>query len=87
VIPYRIEYRPKALRELRKLPRHVHPLVVQAIEALASAPRPHGCRKLKGPGDFWRVRVGEYRVVYEIDDGIRVVTIQRAAHRREVYED
>ena len=52
---------------------------------LASNPRPRGCRKLVGAGNDWRVRVRDYRIIYEIADTIRVVRIMRIRHRREVY--
>jgi mRNA interferase RelE/StbE len=56
------------------------------LERLASTPRPPGCKKLKGGDDEWRIRVGDYRIVYEIDDTARAVDVTRIAHRREVYE-
>jgi len=52
---------------------------------LADEPRPDGSRKLRGAGDLYRIRVGSYRVVYEIDDSIRIVVISRIGHRRDVY--
>jgi mRNA interferase RelE/StbE len=56
------------------------------IERLADDPRPPGCRKLRGYKDLWRVRVGDYRVVYIIEDDNKMVTVTRIAHRREAYE-
>lgn len=56
------------------------------ILALADTPRPAGCKKLKGYKDHWRVRTGDWRVLYIIDDAANLVTITRVAHRREVYE-
>lgn len=56
------------------------------LERLASAPRPSGCKKLKGGDNEWRIRIGDYRVVYEIDDTAKTVDVTRIAHRREVYE-
>jgi mRNA interferase RelE/StbE len=55
-----------------------------AVDALASEPRPAGCTKLAGRDDY-RIRAGDYRVVYAVDDGERVVIVARIAHRREVY--
>jgi mRNA interferase RelE/StbE len=49
-------------------------------------PRPAGCKKLKGHKDLWRIRIGDYRVVYIIDDTSKAVTVIHVAHRREVYE-
>jgi mRNA interferase RelE/StbE len=54
--------------------------------ALADNPRPSGCKKLKGYKDQWRVRVGDWRAMYIIEDAARLVTITRIAHRREVYD-
>ncbi len=59
---------------------------VRRLEALAGNPRPAGCKKLKGYKDQWRIRVGDWRVVYIIDDATKVVSVTRIAHRREVYE-
>ena len=60
--------------------------IVPRLEGLASAPRPPGCKKLSGGDNEWRIRVGDYRIVYEIDDGARTVDVTRIAHRGEVYE-
>ena len=62
-----------------------HDRVIAAIKILATNPRPPGCRKLAGSKLDWRIRVGDYRVVYEIADQIRVVRVHRVRHRREVY--
>lgn len=55
-----------------------------AIEALGSEPRPYNCKKLKDH-DAWRIRVGEYRVIYEINDAAQMVVVVQIGHRREVY--
>ncbi len=82
----KIDFHPDVFKALQQLPRPVFALVLRAIVALADEPRPHGCKKLVGSGhDDWRVRVGEYRIVYEINDPGGRVTIMRVAHRREVY--
>jgi mRNA interferase RelE/StbE len=60
--------------------------VVSRLEALAQTPRPTGCKKLRGGDNEWRIRVGDYRAVYEIDDTAQTVDVTRIAHRREVYE-
>lgn len=82
---YRVGYTSNALRELSKLPRDVQPRVHAATGRLGATPRPPGSKKLAGGDGLWRIRVGEYRVIYLIDDRIRVVTITRTAHRRDVY--
>ena len=82
---YRIVLERSAERDLRRLPADMHERVIAAIRGLAANPRPPGCRKLTGSQNDWRIRVGDYRVVYEIADEIRVVRVNRVRHRREVY--
>ena len=82
---YRIEYLASAARALAKLDRATAGRVRRAVDALALDPRPCGAKKLVGVGD-WRIRVGDYRVVYAIRDDKLVVLIVRIGHRREVYE-
>ena len=74
-----------AVRDLRRLAPKIHDRIVEEIQSLSVDPRPAGCRKLAGSENDWRIRVGEYRVIYEIADAIRVVRIHRVRHRREVY--
>jgi mRNA interferase RelE/StbE len=83
---YALEFRPAALHQLRKLPKVTVQRIRTATEALRDHPRPEGVAKLAGTDDLWRIRVGDYRVVYTIADDILVVTIVRIAHRREVYQ-
>jgi mRNA interferase RelE/StbE len=83
---YRIVVLPTAARELAKLPRAMARRIAMAIDGLASDPRPAGVRKLAGgTGDQWRIRVGDYRVLYEIRDAELVVTVVKLAHRRQIY--
>ena len=83
---YSVEVKATARKELEALPDNVLARVVRKLEALAETPRPAGCKKLKGYKDQWRVRVGDWRVVYIVDDAARIVSITRIAHRRDVYE-
>ncbi len=83
--PYRVLLERAAEKDLSKLPSEIHGRVIAAIQGLATHPRPPGCRKLVGCKNDWRIRVGDYRVVYEIADEIRVVRVNRVRHRREVY--
>lgn len=83
---YRVALTTSAEKELRALPAKVVGRIMPRVGRLASAPRPPGCKKLKGGDNEWRIRVGEYRIVYEIDDTARIVDVTRIAHRREVYE-
>ncbi len=83
---YTVLILPRAQKQMANLPSEVYPRVRDALRELANNPRPHGCLKLKGR-EGWRVRIGHYRVVYEIDDSQQTVTILDIGHRREIYRD
>ncbi len=83
---YRIEIAPAAARQLRKLDRAAQRRLQAAIELLADEPRPSGAKKLVGGNGEWRVRTGDYRVVYEIHDNVLLILIVAVGHRREIYE-
>ena len=76
---------PAARRDLARLPIQAQMRVSQAVNTLGENPRPPGARMLKGRGRSLRVRVGDYRVVYSIDDAARLVTIEEIGDRRDVY--
>lgn len=82
---YRVAIAPLARRQIRKLPREVQKRVIKLIEKLASDPRPGGVKKLLGEKNLYRVRSGEYRVIFQIHDREFVVLVLKAAHRREAY--
>ena len=84
---YRIEFRPAALRELRRIPKPFKGRLLTAISALADTPRPPGSVRLQGAEGFHRVRVGDYRLVYLIEDRVLLVCIVRVAHRKDAYRD
>jgi mRNA interferase RelE/StbE len=75
---------PRAQKELARLPEREYERIRDAISALAETPRPPGCLKLSGR-EGWRIRVGDYRVVYEIDDKANTLTVLQVGHRRDVY--
>ena len=83
---YRVDLRPKPQRVIRSL-RDVAlaARLIAALRTLAVLPRPPGCRKLRGEDNLWRIRVGDYRIVYEIHDQILVVLVFAISHRREAY--
>ena len=83
---YRVAVTASAEKELHGLPTKMVGRIMRRLEHLASAPRPPGCKKLKGGDKEWRIRAGDYRIVYVIDDTARTVDVTRIAHRREVYE-
>jgi len=86
VAEYAVDIKPSARKELYALSNRLIARLAPKIEGLGSDPRPPGCRKLRGYKDMWRVRVGDYRLVYIIDDAHKTVSVTRVAHRREVYE-
>ena len=82
---YRVEFTRAAARQIKKLPRAAQTRVLEVIVGLAGEPRPRGSRQLAGEETAWRIRVGDYRVIYEVLDSTLTVTVVRAAHHREVY--
>lgn len=82
---YEVQLSRHAEKDLRRLPAEIFRRVIQEIRALAENPRPPGCRKLAGSERDYRIRIGEYRVLYEILDDVRQVRIFRVGHRRDVY--
>jgi len=83
---YKIAIARKAFKELAALPLKVNVQIVEAIDDLKENPRPTGCKKLKGESeDIWRIRVGDYRILYFVEDTIRIVEIRRIGHRKDVY--
>lgn len=84
---YQLTFKKSAAKELRKLSKPVKTWVIQAIDKLAKEPRPAEVKKLKGLSqDLWRIRVGDYRIIYSISDKIRVINVRKVGHRRDVYE-
>ena len=83
---YRIEVAPAAMRQLRKLDSPARRRAQAAIELLAGQPRPSGAKKLVGGDGEWRVRTGDYRIVYEIHDAILLVLVVAVGHRRDIYQ-
>ena len=81
---YTVELTSAAAKQVRKLDAPARGRVLRALAGLADEPRPSGVKKLVGSDNAWRIRVGDYRVIYEIDDGIVVVVVFRVAHRRDV---
>ena len=81
---YEVRIKRPALKDIARLPQDFPRLVSQQIDALAEVSRPHGVKKLRGDGGY-RVRVGIYRILYDIDDVNQIVTVYRVKHRREVY--
>lgn len=81
---YTVRILRRAQKELEALPRSDYDRVRNAIAELATDPRPNGCKKLIDR-DGWRIRVGDYRVIYEIDDPAKIVTVLHIGHRSDIY--
>jgi mRNA interferase RelE/StbE len=84
-VNYTILHRASVKRDIRKLDARTARRVDGAILGLADNPRPAGCSKLTGESGLWRIRVGDYRVLYEIQDEQLIVIVVAVAHRREIY--
>ncbi|MBB0970225.1 type II toxin-antitoxin system RelE/ParE family toxin [Dietzia aerolata] len=83
---YSITYKPSAAKALRKVHPTEQKRIVRAIEALAEAPRPTGAIQLSGGDGELRIRVGNYRIIYDIEDDALVVLVLRIGHRGDVYK-
>ncbi|MDE2726031.1 MAG: type II toxin-antitoxin system RelE/ParE family toxin [Gemmatimonadetes bacterium] len=83
---YAVHMRSSAERERRRLQGHIRQRINRHLLQLESEPRPSGVEKLVGRPNSWRIRVGDYRILYEIDDANQRVIINRIAHRRDVYQ-
>jgi mRNA interferase RelE/StbE len=84
-IKYRIEFAPAATRQLEKLPRDIQVRLSRKIDTLAERPRPEGVKKLEGDASLYRIRVGSYRVIYSIQDKLRLVLVVTLGKRADVY--
>jgi mRNA interferase RelE/StbE len=84
---YRIEWKRSALKELHQLPRSIIVRILAAVEILTNNPYPSGNRKLVGSDHSYRLRVGDYRVVYSVDNNVLVIEVLRVRHRKDVYRE
>jgi mRNA interferase RelE/StbE len=82
---YQILILRRGQKELAQLPKQEYERIKEAVENLSNEPRPQGCKKLSGR-EGWRIRVGDYRVIYEIDDTKQILTVLHIGHRRDVYK-
>ncbi len=82
---YQIEIKKSALKELSQIPSSYNKKIVAAIDTLEENPRPSGVKKLPGE-EAYRIRVADYRIIYTIEDTIKIVTIQRIRHRKDAYK-
>jgi len=82
---YAVTFARSARRELEELALPLSTRILSKIEDLANEPRPLGTRKVQGNQNLWRIRVGDYRVIYSVNDGQRIVDVVKVRHRREAY--
>ncbi len=82
---YTIELKPSAVRDMQRLPRPMQTRVAQKINALANDPFPRGSTKLEALDDLWRIRIGDYRVIYQVRRKTLVIFVVRVKHRGDVY--
>ena len=82
---YEVLLERRAQQDIKRLPTEVFHRIIPSIKALAEDPKPPGCRKIASSKNDWRIRIGEYRVIYEIDEHAEAVKVMRVRHRREVY--
>ncbi len=83
--PYTVDARPRVRKALRQLDPAARKELLVKMRALATDPRPPGTKPLRGYSPWLRVRVGDYRIIYAVDDEARVVTVASVGHRREIY--
>jgi mRNA interferase RelE/StbE len=83
---YRIEFVPAAVRQLETITRKQQVRIASKIDALASDPRPPGCVKLRGSRDIYRIRVGDYRILYQVKDDILFVLVIKVGKREKIYK-
>ena len=84
---YRIVFSRSAEKDLDKIPSAVVKKIGKSIDTLATEPRPQGCKKLQASTEnFWRIRVGDYRIIYQIEVEIKIIDIRRIRHRKDVYK-
>ncbi len=83
---YNVVFSKRAEKDIEKLPAQVVEKIIPAIISLEENPRPVGCKKLKGYTDLWRIRIGDYRVIYSIEDAIVLVDIREVGNRKNIYD-
>jgi len=81
-----VEFKNSARKSIAALPEDIKIRVISAVMSLADNPRPSGCKKVRSLDSAYRIRVGDYRIIYEVYDTALIVIVIRIAHRREVYE-
>lgn len=84
---YQIEFTKVASKQFNKLPEDIKRLFALKVQGLATQPRLNGVKKLESEDDFYRIKVGDYRVIYQIFDDVLLVSVVKVGHRSDVYKD
>jgi mRNA interferase RelE/StbE len=84
-VPYHIEISHRAAKQIRAIPRQVQERITSSLTTLEQNPRPPGCKQLAGDSGFYRIRVGDYRVIYSIEDDVLLVLVLKVGPRRDIY--
>jgi len=82
---YEVWLEKSAERDIKKLPAQIFTTIIRKIKLLATNPKPSGCRKITGSKNDWRIRIGVYRIIYEIDEKNMAVRVMRVKHRKDAY--
>ncbi len=82
---YKVLLERRAERDIKRLPTELFHRIIPHLEALSEDPKPSGCRKITGSKHDWRIRIGDYRVIYEIDEQQKAVKVMRIRHRKDAY--
>ena len=85
MVTYRIEWKPSALRELKRIDHHMIGRIIKDVESLSTNPFPPGIKKLYGSDHTYRLRIGDYRVIYEVITSHVIIEVIRIRHRKDVY--
>ena len=86
MVIYQIEWKASSIKDLKQIDRSIIKLILKRINLLQNEPRPPGVRKLQGTTSMYRIRVGNYRVIYEINDNVLLIYVIRVRHRKDVYK-
>ena len=82
---YEVRVKSNVVKKIETLPKTYIPIIFEKIFSLRNDPRPSGCKKLRGYQNLWRIRVGVYRIIYSIEDQIKVVEVRKVLHRKDSY--
>jgi mRNA interferase RelE/StbE len=84
---YSIQIKKSAIKEIESIPSFYIKKIINAIEKLSENPKPDGCKKIVGSKEnMWRIRIGDYRIIYVIDENLKIVDVRRVSHRKDAYK-